>query len=381
MKRTMAPLTGAAIAVSLAFVAGCGGTSTPTSDGDDAARSPGKVPILAEDDRITRGPNGEAAENSDIVTISDEDVETVRAGGYTAALMWDAQTTWFDAVSSGALDVFDDLGIEVVAQTSYDFDLARQKEQVETVMALDPDIILTIADDPVISGEALRPAVEAGVKIVLLSTNVDGWTAGEEFVGMVTGDQAGMGAAAATALADAIGNEGEVGVLYHDANYFVTNRRDQMFVTKTVTDFDAITIVAEQGFTTPDQAEELTSAMLVQNPNITGLYAAWDAVTQSALSALAAAGRDDVRVVTMDLGVGTAVNLAEGGQVIAIISEQTYELGRTMATAAALAMVDHPVPPFVVVPAVTVTRDTLVEDWQNILRSDPPAEVLAALGK
>lgn len=367
-------------ALTLLAVAACSGGS-PGETGGDEARSPGKVPVLAEDDRITRGPNGEAAEPSESVAISDEDAATVREGGYTAALMWDAQTTWFDAVSAGARDVFEDLGIEVVSQTSYDFDLAKQREQVETVMALKPDIILTIAGDSVLSGEALQPAVDAGVKIVLLSTSIDGWTAGEEFVGMVTGDQAGMGAAAAQALAAAIGEEGEIGVLYHDANYFVTNRRDQMLVTETVTKFDNITIVSEQGFTTPDQAEELTSAMLVQNPNITGLYAAWDAVTQSALSALSAAGNDEVKVVTMDLGVGTAVNMAEGGQIVAIISEQTYELGRTMATEAALALVGKPVPPFVVVPAVTVTRDSLAEDWANILRAEPPAEVLAALEK
>lgn len=372
-KRT--PPTALALLITGVLLVGC------SSVGSTEKATPDKVPVLAENDRITRGPGGEVAEPSSAVSLTDEDIAAVRAGGYTAALIWDAQTTWFDAVSQGAIDAFSEYGIEVIAQTQYNFDLAKQKEQVETVMTLNPDIILTIADDPVLSGEALKPAVEAGVKIVLLSTQVDGWTAGKEYLGMVTGDQAGMGAAAAQALAGSLGDSAEVGILYHDANYFVTNRRDQMVKTTLVTDFPDLKIVSEQGFASPDQAEALTSAMLVQNPDITGLYAAWDAVTQSALSALTAAGRPDVKVVTMDLGVGTAVNMVTTGQIVAIISEQTYELGRTMAGEAALGMLGKPVPPFVVVPAITVTKDSIVKDWNTILRTDPPADVLKALKK
>lgn len=372
-------LAGIAIVGAAALlVTGC---TTGGNAGGGDEQDPGLVPVLAEDDRITRGPNGEAAEPASAVQITDADIAEIKQGGYTAALIWDAQTTWFDAVSQGARDAFEQYGIQIVAETQYNFDLAKQKEQVETVMALQPDIILTIADDPVLSGEALQPAVDAGVKIVLLSTQVDGWTAGEEYVGMVTGDQAGMGAAAADALAGALADDAQVGILFHDANYFVTNRRDQMLKTQLVTDYPDLTIVSERGFASPDQAEALTSAMLVQEPEMTGLYAAWDAVTQSALSALTAAGRTDVKVVTMDLGVGTAVNMVTEGQVVAIISEQTYELGTTMATEAALALIGKPVPPFVVVPAVTVTKETIVEDWKNILRTDPPAEVLEALKK
>ena len=83
----------------------------------------------------------------------------------------------------------------------------------------------------------------------------------------------------------------------------------------------------------------------------------------------------------MDLGVGTAVNMVTTGQIVAIISEQTYELGRTMAGEAALGLLGKPVPPFVVVPAITVTKDSIVKDWNTILRTDPPADVLKALKK
>ena len=36
-----------------------------------------------------------------------------------------------------------------------------------------------------------------------------------------------MGAKAADAMAAAIGDKGKVGYLFHDANFYVTNQRDQ----------------------------------------------------------------------------------------------------------------------------------------------------------
>lgn len=376
-----------AAGVSFALLTACGsgtGGGTATTDPgstDPGSTDPGRIPVLAEDDRITRGPSGEAAEPASVIEITSEDAAAVKGAGYTAALIWEAQTPFFETVSRGAIDVFKEYGIEVVAQAQYNLNPAEQKRQVETVMALEPDIILTIAGDPVISGEALKPAVDAGVKIVLLSTQVQGWTAGKEFVGMVTGDQAAMGAAAADALAAAVAEDAEIGLLYHDANFFVTNRRDQMAKTQLVVEHPGLKIVSEQGFVTPDQAEALTSGMLVQNPEIQGIYGAWDAVTQSALSALNAAGRKDVKVVTMDLSPVSAVNLVTEGQIVAIISERTYDLGTTMAKEAILALRDRPVPPFVVVPAVTVTKDTIVDDWFEIQHVEVPAEVLDAMGR
>jgi ribose transport system substrate-binding protein len=333
------------------------------------------VPILADNDMTTRGPSGEASVPAATVVLTPDEIAKVQQGHYTAALIWDAQTPWFDAVSRGAKEVFDQLGIKIVAQTQYNFDLNVEKQQVETVLALKPDILLTIADDPVISGQALQAAVGAGTKIVLLSTMPKGWTAGKQYVGMVTGDQAAMGAGDADALAQAIGGSGEVGILYHDASYFVTNRRDQVLVSTLVKKYPNIQIVAEQGFTTPDQAESLTSAMLVQHPQIKGIYAAWDAVTESAMTAISAANRTDLKVVTMDLGTGTAKDLVCGKQIVAIAIEQTYEMGTTMAREGALAMIGSPVPPFAVAPAIIVTKDTLAQSWRAAFHEDPPTGV------
>ena len=94
------------------------------------------------------------------------------------------------------------MNIEVVAETEAGFDAAQQANDVETAMVLDPDIILSLTIDPVSAAEGFRPAVDAGVQLVFLSTTPEGYRYGEEFVGVVTDDLAAMGIAAANLLGD-----------------------------------------------------------------------------------------------------------------------------------------------------------------------------------
>ena len=98
--------------------------------------------------------------------MSGDEIAEVQAGGYTAALLWHTSGAFTDAVSQGARDAFAELGIEVVAETNADFDAAQQANDVETVMALDPDIIISLAIGPDAGAEAFRPAVDAGVQLV-----------------------------------------------------------------------------------------------------------------------------------------------------------------------------------------------------------------------
>ena len=60
-------------------------------------------------------------------------------------------------------DEFAKLGVSVVAQTDAGFDAAKQKSDVETILAKKPSAILALPLDPVTSAEAFKPAVASGV--------------------------------------------------------------------------------------------------------------------------------------------------------------------------------------------------------------------------
>ena len=359
-----------------------GEATSPPDEEPDATETGDSVPEdPAEIGLLTIGPNGEEATASSEVSLTEEEIAQIQEGNYTAALLWHTSAAFTEAVSQGAHDAFAEMGIEVVAETNAEFDTAQQANDVETAMALDPDIIISLVIDPVSGAEAFRPAVEQGVQLVFLSNVPEGYVHGEDYVGIVTDDLVGMGTAAAEILGDAMGGEGQVGYIFHDASYYVTNQRDQSFKAWIEARYPGIEIVAEEGLADPAAAEELASAMLTRNPEITGIYAPWATPADGVLAALRAAGRDDVSVVTLDLDTNVALDMVEGGNMAGIVADLAYELGRTMAVEGAYGLLGKEAPAFTVVPAIKVTNENLVEAWNESLAQDPPAQVMEALGE
>lgn len=332
------------------------------------------VPAQAQ----TIGPSGETATPSSSVTVPEDKVETLKQGGYKAALLWHDQSDFVNAVTAGASDEFKRLGIEVVATTSAGFDAAKQRSDIETALAKGPNIILSLPLDPVTSAAAFEPAKQDGVKLVFLSNLPKDYKHGADYAAIVTDDLFQMGKQAADALAKAMGNKGTVGWIFHDADYYVTNQRDNAFKTTIEKDYPDIKIVAEQGISDPARAEEIANAMLLQNPDLGGVYVTWAGPAEGVLAALRANGNTTTKIVTLDLSEPIALDMVKGGNVAAIVADEAYELGRAMAAAGARALLGEETPPFVVAPAITATPENVGEVWQQSLHRDAPESVLNA---
>lgn len=327
----------------------------------------------------TVGPSGETASPSSSVTVSDDKVATLKEGGHKAALLWHEQSDFVNAVTDGATDEFARLGIEVVATTSAGFDAAKQRSDIETALAQEPDIILSLPLDPVTSAAAFEQAKAQGVKLVFLSNLPSDYKHPADYAAIVTDDLFQMGKQAADALAKAMGGKGTVGWIFHDADYYVTNQRDKAFKTTIENDHPDIEIVAEQGISDPARAEEIANAMLLRNPDLGGIYVTWAGPAEGVLAALRANGNKTTKVVTLDLSEPIALDMMKGGNVAAIVADEAYELGRAMAAAGARSLLGEETPPFVVAPAVTVTAENVAEAWQQSLHRDAPASVLEAV--
>ena len=326
----------------------------------------------------THGPNGEPPTPTSEIKLGDDEVAKLKGGNYTAALLWHTSSDFVNAVTAGASDEFKRLGISVVATTDAGFDAAKQKSDIETVLAKKPSVILALPLDPTTSAEAFRPAIEAGSKIVLLSNTPAGYKQGKDFVAVVTDDLFEMGKHAADALAASIGRKGKVAWIFHDAQYYVTNQRDQAFKTTIEKDYPDIKIVAEAGIADPARAEEIANALLTKNPDLDGIYVTWAEPAEGVLAALRAAGNTHTKIVTLDLSEPIALDMVQGGNVIAIVADQAYELGRAMATTAGYGLLGKAAPPFIVAPVITVTKANVAEGWQTSLHRAPPDSVMKA---
>jgi ribose transport system substrate-binding protein len=130
----------------------------------------GEQPVYDNDLYLTRG-EVEKIRGMNLTAVY---VDNNLAGEYTLA------------IHGGAIDVFEYLNIEVLAETQADFDPAKQASDVETVMALDPDIVVGYVVDPVTGAQAFKPVVDAGKVLVFVSTRPEGYMPGREYVGIST---------------------------------------------------------------------------------------------------------------------------------------------------------------------------------------------------
>jgi ribose transport system substrate-binding protein len=329
----------------------------------------------------TRGPNGERATPTSALELSDSEVAKVQDGGYTAALVWHLNDDFTKAVTAGVRDEFDRLGIDVIAETNANFDAAKQKADIETVEAKKPSVMLTLPVDPVLTASAYKDVVRQGTKIVLLSSVPQGMTYGRDYVSLVTDDLFQMGKRAADALAAAIGGKGTVGYFFHDAQHYVTNQRDQAFLRTITENYPDVKVVAKRGIADPTQAQDQASAVLLQNPDLSGVYVMFaQPPGEGVLAALREAGNTKTKIVTLDLAEPLALDMAQGGHTVALIGDRAYELGQAMAKAAAYGLIGKRAPEFVVAPALTITKENLVQGYRESLHRDPPASVMKALG-
>jgi ribose transport system substrate-binding protein len=326
----------------------------------------------------TVGPAGESATPSAEVTLSDADVAALKDKGYKAALLWHTSSDFTNAVAAGATDEFKRAGIEIAVTTDAGFDAARQRSDIETALAAKPNVILALPLDPVTSAEAFRQAVSDGVKLVFLSNVPKDYKHGTDYAAIVTDDLYQMGKQAADALAKSMGGKGTVGYIFNDATYYVTNQRDQAFKSTIEKDYPDIKIVAEQGISDPARAEEIGSAMLLQNPDLGGIYVTWAEPADGVLAALRSAGNTSTKIVTLDLAEPVALDMVKGGNVTALVADKAYELGRAMAAAGMKSLLGQPAPAFVVAPALTVTTENVAEGWKESLHRDAPQSVLDA---
>ncbi|HEX5992128.1 MAG TPA: substrate-binding domain-containing protein [Thermomicrobiales bacterium] len=348
-----------------------------TPDATPSAASGAEALAQMEGQVFSTGPQGEAPTAASEVTLTEEELAEIQGIGATAAIvMHYSGDDWSAAQIAGLRDQFGKMGIEVIAETDADFQAQTQVSDIETVLARNPSIIVSIPTDPVATAAAYRQAAEQGVKIVFMDNVPQGFTPGQDYVSVVSADNYGNGIASAHLMAEALDGEGQVGIVFHAADFFVTRQRYDAFKATIEENYPNIEITEEQGIAGPDfatQADQAASAMLTRNADLSGIWAVWDVPAEGVINAIRTAGREnDVVVTTIDLGQNVAISLAQGGIVKGLGAQRPFDQGVTEAMLAGYGLLGKEAPPFVALPALPVTRENVLEAWQEVYHQDPP---------
>jgi ribose transport system substrate-binding protein len=330
----------------------------------------------------TRGPQGQVPVWYNQVTLTPEQLDKIRKGNYKAAFLNTQSTPFMNSLQAGALDAFKAMNIKVVATTNSNLDPAQQAKDVKNVMPLRPNIILSLAVEPVAAAQYFRPAVDQGVKLVFLSNKPDGYADGKEAVGVVTYDVAGLGDATADAIGKYLNGHGKIGFVNFAANFWITNQREAALLKRLQDKWPGIEIVDKEPMSNPADGQKIVSAMMTKHPEIQAIFVPWDSPpAEGAVAALRAANRKDVKLFTIDLGGTSALNMAECGNVQEETSTLAYSFGYTAAIEGALGVLGAQAPALAIVPAFPVTADNLAKGWKDTFQTELPADVAAKVGK
>lgn len=381
MRTTKKLTTVVALAVTavIAF-GGCTKASAPTTAADPGvsekvdkalAEITGKV--------LSKGPNGEEPSPASVADLTAGEISQTKAKHLKAAIvMHYGGNDWANAQIAGLTDQFGKLGIEVVATTDANFKPDKQVSDIETVLTKKPDIIVSIPTDPVATASAYKKAAAAGVKLVFMDNVPQGLTAGKDYVSVVSADNLGNGVVSAHLMAKATGGKGEIGLIFHEADFFVTKQRYQGFKDTVTADYPDLKIVEEKGIAGPDfagDAQSAANAMLAKHPNLTGIWAVWDVPAEGVMAAARASGRSDLKIATEDLGKNVAIAMAKNELVVGLGAQVPFDQGVTEANLAGGSLIGKKAPPYVALSALPVTHDNVLDAWQKVYHTEAPEDL------
>ena len=336
---------------------------------------------------LNYGPNGEEAVlgSEFVASVTDDQKSQIEAlDGMTAALCmrWTG-SFWPNQQIAGITDTLESYGIEVVSTTDANSDDVTQISNIEAAIAMEPDLLFIHPTNESTLTDVCKKAVDAGIKIVFMDQAVDGLEAGTDYVTTVTCDNLLNGMRHADIVAQSLEGKTEknVGILYYAPQFTATNDRYEGFVARIAAKYPDVNIVATAPFEDALDTEASASALLTAHPEINAIYTEWDEPAIGIISAARAAGlsSEDLAIGTDLMSDEVVLDLAQGGYVKGISTQDPYQQGVAEATAGVLSLIGADVPSFIEVVPTIVTRDNLADIYEQVCGEPLFAEAVEAL--
>ncbi|MCW2723466.1 MAG: monosaccharide transporter substrate-binding protein family [Frankiales bacterium] len=362
-----------------------GGTAAPAASGSAAAAGGGAAAAAdaalakIQEQVLSKGPNGEDPSPASSADITQADIDAVKAMHAKAAIvMHYGGNDWSVAQIDGLKAEFAKVGIEVVATTDANFKPDKQVSDIQTVLAKKPNVIVSIPTDPVATASAYKAAAAAGVKLVFMDNVPKGFTAGKDYASVVSADNYGNGVTSAHLMAKALNGKGKIGLIFHEADFFVTKQRYEGFKKTIADNYKDIQVVEEKGIAGPDfagDAQAAANAMLSKHADLDGIWAVWDVPAEGVMAAARASGRNDLKIATEDLGKNVAIALAKGELIVGLGAQRPYDQGVTEVHLAVKALLGQKTPAYVALPSLPVQHSNVLDAWKQVYHQDAPADL------
>lgn len=249
-----------------------------------------------------------------------------------ALLVSTLNNPFFVDLRDGAQEAAQKLGVDLQVSDAQN-DSAKQQDQAQNAQSQGAKAVIINPVDSDAAAPAVAPLLSANLPVI----SVDRSVTGESLTSHIASDNVAGGAQAADALAESLGEKGEVLILQGIPGAASTRDRGKGFKDR-IKKYSNIKVVAEQTANF-DRAEALNVAtnLLQSHPHATGIYAENDEMALGAIQALGAKAGKDVKIVGFD-GTADGIKAIKAGSLVGTIAQQPKELGRKAVAAAVKAI-------------------------------------------
>ena len=364
-------------ALSAVGLAGCSG-NTGDNVGSGAGVSPEDIDLseINPDGPIGKGPTGTEPQSPSTLEMSDGQVSAVREEEMTVSVVFQyLKSDWVRLVRRGLQSKFVNLEIDVEGVYGVDFEASKQVDLLETLASkadqLDAVIIYPV--DPDAAVDPIRKLRSEDVEVVIITNTPPDLEHGEDFAGMVTVDNYGLGLVSARLMQKMVG-EGKVGMIEMEPQLYVIDERERAFK-DVLSDNDDIELVTNS-FNDASETFDLTQNMLTANPDMAGLWSPWATPpANEAVAAIDDSAGDGIVHTTVDLNQQQAEIMASEGPTQGIGVGGPFIIGENLVKMAAHASLGNDTPAYVSIGASAVIRPNLLEMYEETLQEDPPEAV------
>jgi ribose transport system substrate-binding protein len=326
---------------------------------------------------VGMGPNGEQPGTEADVALTAEELQKVKDSKFKVAIAMQTMDIDFSKVLvAGMQSAFDEAGVEVIAITDAGWKPEKQIADIENLIQLKPDAILSVPSDGVATAATYAKVSKAGIKLGLFDTIPKGLKYPEDYQAGVGPDAAGLGQIAVELLATRIPEGGTLGMVAFNIDLWAANERERAameWLGKNRPDI----VVKRAGFQNPAQVGQITSDFLTANPDVQGIWTTFDGPGLEAISAMRGMGVT-LPSATADLGGQISFEIAQDSGVIGVGAQRLTNQGRALAHGMMKVLLGGTAPSFVAVPALTVTKENLLEGYKLVWNQDAPEALVAA---
>ncbi|HOP06707.1 MAG TPA: substrate-binding domain-containing protein [candidate division Zixibacteria bacterium] len=232
---------------------------------------------------------------------------------------------FYQDLEEGLKAAADSAGFELLV-TAGEFDVAKQKDQVQDFIVQKVNAIVVSPCDSKSIGTAIQAANEAGIPV--FTADIACLAEGAKVISHCASDNYEGGKLAAQAVAEAIGNSGKVAIIDHPEVESVIQRvkgfEDEMAA------HEGIEIVAKlTGHGVKDQAFRTAEDVLQAHPDVTAFFGINDDSALGVLAAVEKAGKaGKVKIIGFD-AVPEARKAIKEGKIYADVIQQPKLIGQT----------------------------------------------------